>query len=58
MQITTFWRGVGVGMVTGVVVGVMMPPHPKARKTTVGQAMQRMGNAVDAAIDTVTGMMK
>ena len=58
MQITTFWRGVGVGMVTGVVVGVMMPPHPKARKTAVGKAMQRMGYAMDSAIDTVSDMMK
>ena len=58
MQMTTFWRGVGVGMMTGVVMGVMVPPRPKARKTTMGQAMQRMGNAVDSALDTVTGMMK
>ena len=58
MQVTTFWRGVGVGVMTGVVMGAMMPSRPKARKTTVGQAMQRMGNAVDSAIDTVSGMMK
>ncbi len=58
MQMTTFWRGVGVGMVTGVVVGVMMPPYPQARKTAVGKAMRRMGNTVDSAIDTVTDMIK
>ena len=32
-------------------------PYPKARKTTVGKAMQRMGNALDSALVTVTSML-
>ena len=32
-------------------------PYPKARKTAVGKAMQRMGNALDSALVTVTSML-
>jgi len=58
MDIAAFARGVCVGMVAGVVVDMVASPWPKARKTTVGKAMQRMGNAVDSAIDNVNHMMK
>ncbi|MBQ0037299.1 MAG: hypothetical protein KBS74_01360 [Clostridiales bacterium] len=58
MNTTTFVRGVCIGMVAGAVVDMIVNPRPQARKTTVGKAMQRMGNAMDSAMDTVTTMMK
>lgn len=45
------------GMATGIFVGVtaelIVCPRPKCRKTAVGQAMQRMGNALDTVMVTV-----
>ena len=35
----------------------MVIPRPKTRKTAVGKAMQRMGNAVDSALETVAEKM-
>ena len=57
MNMTAFLRGVCVGMVAGALVGVMVIPRPKTRKTAVGKAMQRMGNAVDSALETVAEKM-
>lgn len=51
-----FLRGVGVGLVTGVVADMMVNPRPKARKTTVGKTMEKLGNAMDSALDSVTSM--
>ena len=47
-KVSTFVTGVCVGMVAGALVEVMVIPRPKTRKTAVGKAMQRMGNAVDS----------
>ena len=57
MNMTAFLRGVCVGMVAGALVEVMVIPRPKTRKTAVGKAMQRMGNALDSALVTVTSML-
>jgi hypothetical protein len=58
MKLSSFAWGLGVGLVAGVVVDMVTPSYPKVRKTTVGKAMQRMGNAVDSAMDDVSHMMK
>jgi len=58
MKLGSFTWGLGVGMLAGVVVDMVASPWPKTRKTTVGKAMQRMGNAVDSAVDGVNTMMK
>ena len=57
MNMTAFLRGVCVGMVAGAAADVAAHPYPKARKTAVGKAMQRMGNALDSALVTVTSML-
>ena len=57
MDLPTFAKGVCVGMVAGVVVDMVASPRPKIRKTTVGKAMQKMGNAVDQALSGVDRMM-
>ena len=54
-KVSTFVTGVCVGMVAGALVEVI--PRPKTRKTAVGKAMQRMGNAVDSALETVAEKM-
>lgn len=56
-KVSTFVTGVCVGMVAGALVEVMVSPRPKTRKTAVGKAMQRMGNAVDSALETVAEKM-
>lgn len=57
MNMTAFLRGVCVGMVAGAAVDMAAHPYPKTRKTAVGKAMQRMGNAVDSALETVAEKM-
>ena len=56
MNMTAFLRGVCVGMVAGAAADMAAHPYPKVRKTAVGKAMQRMGNALDSALVTVTSM--
>ena len=58
MKLSSFAWGLGVGIITGVVVDMAAPSYPKARKTAVGKAMQRMGNAMDSAMDDVRHLMK
>lgn len=53
MNMTAFLRGVCVGMVAGAAVDMAAHPYPKTRKTAVGKAMQRMGNALDTVVVTV-----
>ena len=57
MNMTAFLRGVCVGMVAGAAADMAAHPYPKARKTAVGKAMQRMGNALDSALETVAEKM-
>ena len=52
-KVSTFVTGVCVGIVAGALVEVMVIPRPKTRKTAVGKAMQRMGNALDTVMVTV-----
>ncbi len=58
MKLSSFAWGLGVGMAAGVMLDMAATARPKARKTAVGKAMQRMGNAVDSAVDGVSHMMK
>ena len=57
MNMTAFLRGVCVGMVAGAAADMAAHPYPKARKTAVGKAMQRVGNTLDSALVTVTSML-
>ena len=57
MNLTAFLRGVCVGMVAGAAVDMAAHPCPKPRKTAVGKAMQRLGNAMDSAWVSVTSKM-
>ena len=46
-----------VGMVAGAMMDMAAHPGPKVRKTAVGKAMQRLGNAMDSAWVSVTSKM-
>jgi len=54
MKLSSFIWGLGVGMVAGVAVDMVAFPLPKARKAAVGKAVQRVGDAVDSAMDDVS----
>ena len=48
-----FLWGMAAGILVGVTAELIVCPRPKCRKTDVGQAMQRMGNALDTAMEAV-----
>lgn len=54
MKMTDFVCGVAAGMAAGAVVGWMVRPTPNCRKTAMGRTLQKMGNAMDSAWDSVT----
>jgi hypothetical protein len=47
----------GAGLVAGAVVCAALLSRPEARKTAAGKAMQRVGNAVDNAVEQMSDMM-
>lgn len=53
MKMTAFLRGAAVGMAAGAALDMIVRPAPKVSKTAVGQAMQRLGYALDEAMDAV-----
>ena len=48
-----FLWGLAAGMVAGAMIEIVVLPRPRPRKTAVGKAMQRMGNAMDQALESV-----
>ena len=48
-----FLWGMAAGILVGVTAELIVCPRPKCRKTAVGQVMQRMGNALDTAMEAV-----
>ena len=54
MNIPTLIRGLAVGVVAGAAIDMMACSTQKHRKTTVGKALQRMGNAMDTALDGIS----
>ena len=49
--------GMGAGLMVGAVVCAALLSRPESRKTVAGKAMQRVGNAVDSAVESVADMM-
>ena len=54
MKIPAFCRGLLIGAAAGVAIDMMSCATQNRRKTTVGKAMQRMGNAMDSALDDIS----
>lgn len=46
--------GMGAGLLLGAAVSAAVLARPETRKTAVGKTMQRLGNAVDQAVESVT----
>ena len=51
----TFLWGLAAGMVA--MLEIIILPRPRPRRTAVGKAMQRMGNAMDQALESVAEKM-
>ncbi len=49
--------GMGAGLMVGAVVCAAVLSRPDSRKGTVGRGLQRVGNAVDQAVESVADMM-
>jgi hypothetical protein len=47
----------GAGLLVGAVVCAAVLSRPESRKSAVGKTMQRVGNAVDQAVESVADMM-
>ena len=54
MKMSAFCRGLLIGVAAGIAIDMMGCATQKQRKTTVGKAMQRMGNAMDSALDDIS----
>lgn len=54
MKISAFCRGLLIGAAAGIAIDMMGCATQNRRKTTVGKAMQRMGNAMDTALDDIS----
>lgn len=54
----TFLCGLAAGMVAGAMLEIIILPRPRPRRTAVGKAMQRMGNAMDQALESVAEKMR
>lgn len=55
---TGFWVGMGAGVVTGAIVGAMLPCGKQTMKTPVGKSIQKLGIAVDQAVDNIVSEMR
>ena len=51
MNNTTFFKGMGLGIMVGSMVGMMA--SPRKRKFNIGRALKSMGDVVDSVADTI-----
>ncbi len=54
---TGFYIGLGAGLVVGMAAGMMMGSKRDAMKTPVGRSIQKLGLAVDQAVDNIMAEM-
>ncbi len=53
-KVSTFVCGLCAGVLAGAVAEAMLQPQGKYRRTSTGKAMQRLGNAMEQALETVS----
>lgn len=53
-----FWFGLGAGMASGALLGMMMPCGKTTMKTQVGKSIQKLGAAVDHTVDNLVSNMR
>ena len=51
MNNMTFFKGMGLGIMVGSMVG--MVAAPRTRKFNIGRALKSMGDVVDSVADTI-----
>ena len=56
---TGFFLGIGAGMAAGAVAAMMAPQSSRRTvKKQMDQGIQKLGTAVDQAVDSMTGNMR
>ena len=53
-----FWVGMGAGMMAGAALGMMAASSRDPMKTQVGKSIQKLGLAVDHAVDNIVSEMR
>ena len=53
-----FWIGMGAGLLAGAAIGAMSPYRRDPMKTQVGKSIQKLGIAVDHAVDNIVSEMR
>ena len=53
-----FWIGMGAGLMVGAVAGTMTVRSRDAMKTPVGKSIQKLGIALDHAVDNIVSEMR
>ena len=55
---TGFFIGMGAGLMTGAMAGIMLPYGRDPMKTQVGKSIHKLGLAVDHAVDSIVSEMR
>ena len=59
MQVSTgILIGMGAGMAAGAAAGMMSPRGKRSMKTQVGKSIQKLGVAVDHAVDNIVSELR
>lgn len=53
-----FYIGMGAGLMVGMAAGLMVGARRDAMKTPVGRSIQKLGLAVDQAVDNIMAEMR
>ena len=53
-----FWVGMSAGLLAGAAVGMMSPCGRTSMKTQVGKSIQKLGIALDHAVDNSVSDMR
>ncbi len=53
-----FWLGMGAGMMAGAALGMVASANRDPMKTQVGKSIQKLGLAVDHAVDNIVSEMR
>ena len=55
---TGFWVGMSAGLMAGAAMGMMAPCGRQSMKTQVGKSIQKLGIALDHAVDNIVSDMR
>lgn len=48
-----FFKGIGLGMVTGAAIGMALAPRPKSMKSAAGKAIKAVGDVVENIAENI-----